>query len=159
MAEGPSIAAQPSKKPKKSRGVPLIGAVLIAALGVGGWFWYRSGQTHPQQESDNSSSEVKSVMHLESFVVNLSGTSENGYLRVGIDLGIGIDLKEGEKTTAYTGRLRDTILTVLGTRTVDELLTADGKAKLKQDILKAINDRLPELQCKEVYFTDFLVQH
>jgi flagellar FliL protein len=159
MAEGPSIAAQPAKKPKKSRGVPLIGAVLITALGVGGWLWYRSGQTHPQQESDNSSSEVKSVMHLESFVVNLSGTSENGYLRVGIDLGIGIDLKEGEKTTAYTGRLRDTILTVLGTRTVDELLTADGKAKLKQDILKAINDRLPELQCKEVYFTDFLVQH
>jgi len=98
-------------------------------------------------------------MHLESFVVNLSGTSDNGYLRVGIDLGLAIEQKEGEKSTAYTGRLRDTILTVLGTRTVDELLTADGKAKLKQDILKAINDRVPELQCKEVYFTDFLVQH
>ena len=159
MAASPSIAPQVPKKPKKGRVLPLIGAVLVITLGAGGWFWYRSGQEHPQEQSDSSTGDVKSVMHLESFVVNLSGTSDNGYLRVGIDLGLAIEQKEGEKSTAYTGRLRDTILTVLGTRTVDELLTADGKAKLKQDILKAINDRVPELQCKEVYFTDFLVQH
>ena len=57
------------------------------------------------------------------------------------------------------GRLRDAILTVLGTRTIDELLTADGKTKLKQDILKSINASVPEIECKEVYFTEFLVQH
>ena len=56
-------------------------------------------------------------------------------------------------------KLRDAILSVLSTRTVNELLTPEGKEKLKGDILKAINDKVPEVDCKEIYFTEFLVQH
>ena len=72
---------------------------------------------------------------------------------------LGVTLKEGDSRGAYNGRLRDTILTVLGTGTVDQLLTPEGKTKLKADLLKAIQNRVPEIQCREVYFTEFLVQH
>ena len=77
-----------------------------------------------------------------------------------VSLGLIAAPKEDEKDKApYLPRLRDAILSVLSTRSVDDLLTADGKEKLKADLLTAINLKLPELQCKEVYFTEFLVQH
>ena len=137
----------------------IAGAVAVLALGAGGgfFFYHRSAAAQPKAE-EKPVSPVKSVMHLENFVVNLQGTSGNGYLRIGIDLGLAEAPKEGEGASPATGKLRDAILTVLGTRTADELMTSDGKAKLKADIMASINDRIPELGCKEVYFTEFLVQ-
>jgi flagellar basal body-associated protein FliL len=54
--------------------------------------------------------------------------------------------------------VRDTILGVLAQARVDELLTAEGKAKLKEDLLHALQERLPGLAVEEVYFTEFLIQ-
>jgi flagellar FliL protein len=159
MAEAPKVEAA---APKKSRGklpLILIGAVVLVALAGAGWLWHRhSLAAAPPEQQKNPATEVKSVMHLENFVVNLQGATDGGYLRIGIDLGVAAEAKEGEKQATPAGRLRDAILTVLGTRTVDELLTPEGKAKLKQDLLQAVNDRAPEIDCKEIYFTEFLVQ-
>ena len=54
--------------------------------------------------------------------------------------------------------IRDSILTVLAQCTSDQLLTPEGKAKLKADLLNALNRDVPELRAREVYFTEFLVQ-
>jgi flagellar protein FliL len=161
MTDAPTVPdGKAAAKPKSKLPLMAIGGVLLISLGAGGWFLLRKKPEteQPDQQAAAASTEVKSVIHLESFVVNLQGTSENGYLRVGIDLGLGTEIKEGEKKLESTGRLRDAILTVLGTRTADELVTPEGKSKLKQDLLQGINDRVPEIQCKEVYFTEFLVQ-
>jgi flagellar FliL protein len=161
----PAPAASAPAKKKSKLPMILIAAVLVIGAGVGGWMWKRS-TTKAQAASAASvpavGSDVSSVLTLDSFVVNLQDPSGgSGYLRVGIDLGVASAAKEDDKDkqTASLPRLRDTILAVLGTRSVDELLTADGKEKLKADLLQAINARVPELQCKEVYFTEFLVQH
>jgi flagellar FliL protein len=108
-----------------------------------------------------AASTVNSTLQLDSFVVNLQDASGSGYLRVTIELGLAGAAKEDDKDkqSTYLPRLRDTILSVLGSRSVDELLTPDGKTKLKADLLDAINARVPDLQCKEIYFTEFLVQH
>lgn len=145
-------------KSKSSGLLRVIIVLLVGALAVAGWLYHRSVAAQSSQDF-SPSTDIKSVIHLESFVVNLSGTEGNGYLRVGIDLGLGVKLKEGDSRGAYNGRLRDAILTVLGTGTVDQLLTPDGKTKLKADLLKAIQNRVPEIECREVYFTEFLVQH
>jgi flagellar FliL protein len=136
----------------------VLSCVAVAALAVGGWLWQRSTSA---QLSDvvASAGEVRAVQHLDGFVVNLSGASGNGYLRVGIDLGLGVELKAGEARSAAIARVRDSILSVLGSRSVEELLSAPGKAKLKDDLLNTIRERVPEIQCQEVYFTEFLVQH
>ena len=158
----PPTAASAAPKKKKSGGkkiLVVIAAVLCAGLGAGGWLWHRSASAQ-SKPPDADATEVKSVLHLESFVVNLQGGSDNGYLRVGIDLGLGVSQQgEGQKDKDIVAPLRDTILTVLGSQSVDTLLTPAGKAKLKDQILAAINQRLPEIECRDVYFTDFLVQH
>lgn len=104
----------------------------------------------------------KGVLHLEPFVVNLADPEENRFLRVGIDLGLERPLpgKEGKggEGDVPAARIRDCILYVLSTWRSEALLAPEGKQKLKDEILRALQDRVPELGVKEVYFTDFLVQ-
>lgn len=140
----------------------LIAAVLVIGAGIGGWEWKRSSvkaATAPAALAD----QISSVLALDSFVVNLQDPSGNGYLRVSIDLGLAAspsaEGSDKEKQANYLPRVRDTILSVLGAQSVDTLLTPDGKTRLKADLLKAIDASVPELQCKQVYFTEFLVQH
>ena len=162
MADTPQIESVPAAAKKSRSKLPMIAAVFVAlALGAGGWAWHRrtvAQATHGEQTQNNPAAEVKSVLHLESFVVNLQG-GDNDYLRVGIDLGLASGGKEGGEENPPVGPVRDAILRVLATQTVDDMLSLEGRTKLKQDILREIDDRVPEIQCKEVYFTEFLVQH
>ncbi len=143
--------------------VIIIAGVVVIAGGAGGWLWHmRSAKAQAQQaepaDAPPSKPKCVRVLHLKSFIVNLQGGSGTSDPRIGIDLAPAGEAKEGEKEVAPTGRLRDAILTVLGAQSVDALLTPEGKDKLKADILKSINDRVPEIDCREVYFTEFLVQ-
>ncbi len=129
----------------------LLGIVLTAAVG---WFWREAGgeakaQSHPAPTA-------KSTVHLETFVMNLADADQRSYLRVGIDLGLNNELKRGQEPPV--ARVRDTILGVLALARVDDLLTAAGKNQLKQDLLHALTERVPELGVEEVYFTEFLIQ-
>ena len=95
-------------------------------------------------------------MHLETFVMNLADTDQRSYLRVGIDLGLHNEPKRSEALPV--AKVRDTILGVLAVAKVDDLLTSAGKNQLKQDVLHALQTRIPELGVEEVYFTEFLIQ-
>jgi flagellar FliL protein len=129
----------------------LLGIVLTA---VGGWFWHQAGGETTAQAHVGPS--VKSTMHLETFVMNLADSDQRSYLRIGIDLGLNNAAKRGEDLPV--ARVRDTILGVLALAKVDDLLTAEGKNRLKQDLLHALAERVPDLGVEEVYFTEFLIQ-
>lgn len=153
MAEN---SAPTAAAPRSSSSATTVTSVLlIAAVLTAGWFWHRSTSA----QNTPTATAPRTVLHLESFIVNLTTLGDNGYLRVGIDLGLDVELKDGSERAAYLGRLRDAILTVLGSRNIDDLLTAEGKVRLKKDLLAAINEHVPEVHCREVYFTEFLVQH
>lgn len=111
-------------------------------------------------DKNSSASQVKTVLHLEPFVVNLADPEDNRFLRVGIDLGLenALAAKEGKESGVPTARIRDCILGVLSTWRSDALLAPEGKQKLKDELVHALRERVPELEVKEVYFTDFLVQ-
>jgi flagellar basal body-associated protein FliL len=128
--------------------------VLGALVLLGGWFWSRSERAAGPAVPASS---VKSTLHLESFVLNLADAEQRSYLRVGIDLGLSVEQKRGEEGPPVA-KIRDTILTVLAGAKLDELLTTEGKAKLKENVLHALRERAPEVGVQEVYFTEFLIQ-
>lgn len=104
---------------------------------------------------------VRSLVHLESFVVNLADSNPSAFLKVGIDLGVGqVDKSQPamNKGSLLLSKIRDVILSVLSTCQSADLLAPDGKAMLKQRLLEALKQQIPEVPFKEVYFTEFLVQ-
>jgi flagellar basal body-associated protein FliL len=127
-------------------------AVVLVAVGVGVW----STRGSPAEPSAGEGGQRKGTLHLETFVLNLADPGQRSYLRVGIDLGLARET--GRRETAPVGQVRDIILGVLAESRVDELLTAQGKTKLKEGLLHALQERAPGLGVEEVYFTEFLIQ-
>ncbi len=131
----------------------IMGLVTVLDLGC------NKGQS---AEGAGKNPKIVAVMHLEPFVVNLADAEDNRFLRVGIDLGLEnpVPAKEGKggEGAVPTARIRDCILGVLTTWHSDALLAPEGKLKLKDEIVKSLQARVPELAVREVYFTDFLVQ-
>ena len=71
---------------------------------------------------------------------------------------VGAEGQAIEGVIVSVAALRDSILTVLAQCKSDQLLLPEGKAKLKADLLDALNRDVPALRAREVYFTEFLVQ-
>lgn len=159
MASQPTVVARPSDAAQNLRRTLAVVFGVIAVSGIVAWYLI-SAQQAERQAADRLPNSVRAVIHLENFIVNLNGSQESGFLRVGIDLGTALEEKDlrADRGLPFQPRVRDAILSVLATRKSDDLLTPAGKDKLKQDLLQAIQTRLPELQVREVYFTEFLVQ-
>jgi flagellar FliL protein len=77
-------------------------------------------------------------------------------------------LPEEEKTAYLTGFedklnsrlpiMDDTVITLLSTKTYDDLYTADGKERLRTEIMNVLTNKLPDLHIISIYFTEFVVQ-
>jgi chemotaxis protein MotB len=124
----------------------ILTAVVLVALA--GWFWNKRG-SEPAAAA-NEGKRVRSTLHLETFVLNLADPGQRSYLRVGIDLGLSKEAGKSENAPSVA-QVRDTILSVIGLAKVEDLLTAKGKVQLKDDLLKALQERLPELGVEEIY--------
>jgi len=131
--------------------------LLSIAVAMGGTSCRKSSSDLNGADKNSSTAADSYPLHLEPFVVNLADTDGNRFLRVGIDLELEkpFSTKDGEPSTA---RIRDSVIFVLSTWQSNALLASDGKQKLKDEVLRALQDRVPELRVREVYFTEFLVQ-
>jgi len=169
MAEAPAstIASIGGKQARKKRRSARIatGLVLLFGFGAGAWWIF----FHPRAENSGNQAQgspARTVLPLESFTVNLADAEEGRFLRATLALGVDGQLPpagKGESKVPETGAvsmatIRDSILSVLTTCKSSDLLTPDGKAKLKADLLGSLNRDVPGLKVREVYFTEFLVQ-
>ena len=148
---------EPRSKANPGRRSGTFWILLIGLLFAGLAVWYLTIHSNDSPAQANSLSAVESTLHLETFVLNVGGAEQRAYLRVGIDLGLKQSAKRAEEKMPVA-QVRDTILAGMGEANADELVTASGKRKLKQDLLHALQEQSPGLGVKEVYFTEFLVQ-
>lgn len=161
MDEGAANFGKGASKWGRKRWSLGVAAALVLPVATGGaWFLFgHSASSVPQKAK--AESEVRAVLHLDPFLVNLADPDGDRFLRVGIELGLDRDLGEhnsAEQSTLPIARTRDTILIVLTTCNAGALLPPAGKAKLKEELTKALREHVPELGVQEVYFTEFLVQ-
>lgn len=154
--------SSPLQKPRTGIfGFGLVGLLLCI---VGLLVWWIVLHMQPPLSGSAARGAVNAVLPLEEFTVNLADPEEGRFLRVTMSLGVDGKLPPPPKTDSSPSNpvsaaaIRDTILSILTQCKSDELLTADGKAKLKADLLRALDENVPELQAREIYFTEFLVQ-
>ncbi len=162
MAENKPDADAPSSKTGAGSLKLILVCVIAAAIAGGGMLWFSSRHAAVRTASaqpQTTPHEVKTVLHLENFLVNLTDQDANSFFRVGIDLGLSKDLagKDAEQNK-YMPMIRDTILGVLGSYNSSALLSPDGKEQLKKQLLQALQKRFPELGIEDIYFTDYLIQ-
>jgi chemotaxis protein MotB len=130
---------------RKHTAVAFLAVVVVLASG---WFW--NSRRNQAVGNAGEGARVKTYLHLETFVLNLEDPEERSYLRIGIDLGLKKEPGSAENAPSVAA-VRDTILGVLALAKPDELITAQGKAKLKENLLHALQERLPDSGIAEVY--------
>lgn len=100
---------------------------------------------------------VSTVFSLEPFIVNIYDGQDLRYLKVKIEL----EMSNAAIKPELEGRLaaiRDAILVVLTTKTLQEVQDVQGKNQLREEILAAISKIVAQGKVSKIYFTDFVVQ-
>lgn len=137
---------------KASAKVKILISIAGVAVAAGIFLWSRILVS----SSVPMDSATETTLALDTFVVNLDGAGQRAYLRIGITLGISRQARKREE--APIALVRDVILSVLTNAKPDRLLAAAGKQDLKAEILKALQEKAPDVGVDNVYFTEFLVQ-
>jgi len=96
-------------------------------------------------------------IQLSDMVINPVGSSGKRYLLVSLGLE-SHNPATLEEIVAKEVVVRDTILKVLGLRTVDELADINRRGELKNALREAVNAIVHEGQIDRMYFTQFVLQ-
>ncbi len=163
--------AQPEKKEKakapgrkKKKLFVVIGAslVVIAIAVVAGIFFFGNKNTtraEAQGESEGKAEKesVGIVYPLEPFIVNIYDDDESRYLKIKVEFEIA-GKEVNEELEARKAPVRDAILILLTTKTLQDIKDIRGKNLMRDEILATVNKILPPGKVTRVYFTDFVVQ-
>jgi flagellar protein FliL len=152
--------AEPQKKKGKVMIIVMIAAVaVLGALGFFGYRYYMGKGNKGAAEKAGQSlkkEEVKDTLALEPFLVNLADKEESRFVKTTFQLGLAEKMKEESKSSIPA--MRDSIITLLSSKTADQILTSQGKDKLREEIRTRVNAITPKIRVLEVYIVDFVVQ-
>ena len=114
------------------------------------------------------------MLNMSTKIINLVDPGGRRYIRLTVVAEFAPDnpefetLPEEEKIayeTAFEEKLNsrlpimdDTVITLLSTKTYEDLYTAEGKEKLRMEIMETLSKKLVDLHILSIYFTEFVVQ-
>lgn len=98
-----------------------------------------------------------SVYPLDPFVVNIYDGQDIRYLRLKVEFEMLNPAVKGE-LEGRQAAIRDAILVLLTTKTLQDIQHLAGKNQLREEILTAVNKIVTPGSVSRVYFTDFVVQ-
>ncbi|MET0311186.1 MAG: flagellar basal body-associated FliL family protein [Burkholderiaceae bacterium] len=133
--QAPAEGAQAPKKSKKLLFIAL-GVVLLAGGGGGGAWFFMKGKAPAHAEGAEASAaapkkeEKKPIfVPLEPFTVNLQDARGERYAQIGVTLQVEDPLVENAIKDKLPA-VRNGILLLISSKTIDDLLTPEGKQKL-----------------------------
>ena len=113
------------------------------------------GKEHGEEGGEHGGPAAPAVMPLETFIVNLQ--VKGSFLKTTLQL----EFAEPElppTAEADTPKIRDTIIRILSSKSAQDLLSAEGKEKAREEIRDGINELLGGEDVTQVYFTEFIIQ-
>jgi flagellar FliL protein len=152
-----TVDAPPGRSKKKL--FIVIGALVVLLGGGGAGAWYFTQGNHASKEAQAEPQKAPVFLALDTFTVNLQGGEQ--YLQTDITLQVA-DQAQVEAIKLYMPRVRSRLLTLLSSKHADELVTADDKKQLTQDILAQVKQPFdpkgrPQ-DVSDVLFTSFVIQ-
>jgi flagellar FliL protein len=137
-----SVAEAPAAKPKKKLLIIAVAAVILSAsAGGAAWYFMKGKPSGDEQKSTASSTLTPIFIPIDPFTVNLQREDGDRVLQVGLSFKIyNADLQE--KLKAAMPEIRSNLLLLLSSKHASELVTVDGKVKLANEIIVAVDNIL-----------------
>ena len=168
MAEEKAKESEP-KVEKKGPALKyiIIGVAVLVLVGGGFVAWQLFFAQKPEDaateetSSHDQTAEVEEptsqAFTMETFVVNLNDSGGKRYLKTNIELEYAT-AEAGEELKQRLPQLRDLILLLLSSKSLDDIQTVDGKIALRLELIQRINQILTTGKIRNLYFTQFVIQ-
>lgn len=161
----------------KKMGLMILGGLLIAvvsfiATAMSTYYILSKRVTSPEESksAEKTSRTPSAVYSLDEFIVNLADPGH--YLKAVIALELNKPagnprkgehgVNKGElmdpEITFHIPKIKDAVITILTTKSFEELSTPQGKEALKKQIKNKVNFILGKELVSNVYFTSFTMQ-
>jgi flagellar FliL protein len=155
------IESPPKSKIGLKKLLIIAGAILV--VGAGATFgivkYLRGAGTAVAAAQKVKKEAVLGMMNLDPFLVNLADKDAVRFVKVTFRLGMSEkEEEEGGADPIFMAAARDQIISLLTAKTSEEILTAEGKEKLRRDVMTRLNSVLHKGKILEVYIVDFVVQ-
>ena len=170
-------AKAPDAPPKDNKKLFIIIGAVVAVLAIGGGAAFFMGGGSDGKAPEGAKVEAKAeggghggeaakegegatgaiIYPMEPFIVNIYDGAELRYLKIKVEFEMANPQVKPE-LEAKMAPLRDAILILLTTKTMQEIQDLQGKNQLREQILAAVSKVVPPSKITKVYFTDFVVQ-
>lgn len=144
----------------------IIALIIIAAVGSAytTFLVFSQSETPAAGEEKNEEETAKSeefgpILEVGEFTVNLMTPQglPSRYIRTGLVLQVA-DRKVAAELKRREPQVRDAVIGVLRTKTIEEISGKTGMHHLRQEIKTAVSHLLSPGAVTDVYFTDFVIQ-
>ena len=115
-------------------------------------------QTSGSEDGNNENSELGKYVYLEEDVIVNPADTQGKRLLLS---SVGFDLGSEENKNAMKEKkilIRDMIISILASKTVDQLNSTSFRDTLKVEISKTVKDLIPNLKVNQVYFSKYIIQ-
>ena len=154
----------------------LIGAGVFGLLASNAFLMYRTltatsstavadeeeapAESEPEVVPEADLIDTAAVLPLEPLLVNLADSDKNRFVRVRAEL---VFESEAEMTRVRqssfaTAKAQDATLTLISSKTADELDDVDGRNAFRKELLDVVRKALPGVKVTDVLLTDFIIQ-
>ena len=103
--------------------------------------------------------EVKHIIELQPFILNLADDNGSCFLRISLSIGIAAEAQADAKPDPlFIARLRNALLAVMMSKSSQEILNDQGKTTLRKQLLAASRAVIKDQEVAAIYITEFIVQ-
>mgnify|MGYP002640173371 CR=1 FL=1 len=117
----------------------------------------KSSSSSASMDDSRQLADIGILYPLDTFTVNLKSDAGRRYLKVTMSLEL-----EGEELSleldAKTAVLRDRIIRILSSKTLEEISSKKGKSKVSSQVMDTLNSMIADGQIQGIYFTEFVIQ-
>lgn len=110
-------------------------------------------QAHDEKQEESF---IGTMIPMETFLVNLAGSRGGKLAKVNMELEVD-GAKVQEEIEKRKPQIRDIIITLLSSKTYEQVSTKEGKEALREDVRDTVNSFLTKGKIKKIFFTEFIV--
>ncbi len=160
---------------KKKKGKPfllillVIAVLILAGAGAGAYFFFFSAPSDEKLAAQIAQDEAKKAaqatqaapmgvtVDLEPFVVNLADPRVRHFLKASITIEL-TDEPAKSDLEKRIANIRNDILLLMSSKTLEEIITLEGKIRLRDEIGARVGRIVGPNRILNVYFSQFVVQ-